>query len=318
MVKAKTTTNKKLKIKPESDSSDESSSDESSSDESSSDESEKKEPIKKRGRPRKNASSGKSLNVSKLLTLDKKEGDGDIILHLKISDDTSDKAKKNLLSDINATTTVDKVKLESDSDLSSNRSFSNLIETIKQRDKLIKNLTAKIESYEKHGHSIGGKKHSNTLDVVSKPIDLKLIDCRSGKSVVVNSTKTVCWWCTEPFKSSPCFIPERVYNNVYYVFGCFCSYNCAYSYALDMKDGRSSIRISLLKNLHKAIFGTEYIKEASQKEILTKFGGTVTIAKFRENFSVHSKQYKMKIPGLIPLVSSLDEITRDVGKLDKK
>ena len=53
------------------------------------------------------------------------------------------------------------------------------------------------------------------------------------------------------------------------------------------------------------------IKAAGPREILEKFGGIMTINKFRDSMTVSSKVIKMSIPPMIPLISDYEEIVID-------
>ena len=57
-----------------------------------------------------------------------------------------------------------------------------------------------------------------------------------GKQSLDESTNIHCWWCCHKFDNPPCQLPEKYYEKKYHVFGCFCSYNCALSYNLDLDD----------------------------------------------------------------------------------
>ena len=301
-----------------------------SEDSSDSEESEKLIPVnkepKKRGRPRKNIIHGKSLNVSRLLEYDKKENNGDIILHLKVTEhnnsstQTKTKTKKekqqNLLSiEKEQSSKQDKITAHSESSNESATSIAGLLNMLKEKENIINILSKKIKELSYNKSDISNKSDAN---IKTQKNDLKLINYKSHKIIIADKTDIACWWCTYQFKTVPCFIPEKMYNKTYYVFGCFCSYNCALAYILDMKDGRTHIRTSLLKNLHKTIFEKEHIECAPPREILKKFGGIITIEDFRNSFSMCTKQYKMKIPGLIPLISSIEVLDTDIGKLDNK
>ena len=129
---------------------------EESSESSESSESEKpvnKEP-KKRGRPRKNIIHGKSLNVSRLLEYDKKENNGDIILHLKVTEDnnssiqtkTKKEKQQNLLSiEKEQSSKQDKITAHSESSNESATSIAGLLNMLKEKENIINILSKKIK-----------------------------------------------------------------------------------------------------------------------------------------------------------------------------
>lgn len=147
----------------------------------------------------------------------------------------------------------------------------------------------------------------------SRVVDLKLINInKNNELIIVDKTNVACWWCSYNFDTLPCFIPDRYFNNTYYVFGCFCTYSCAMAYNINMNDSRNSTRTSLIKKLYLEIFGnTENMPVAPERELLEKFGGPLTIQQFRDSALLCKKEYKMQIPPLIPLLSSIDETNKD-------
>ena len=52
------------------------------------------------------------------------------------------------------------------------------------------------------------------------------------KGIWPEATNIKCWWCTLSFDDVPCFIPKKMRNGKYHVFGCFCSFNSAMAYNL--------------------------------------------------------------------------------------
>jgi hypothetical protein len=105
-----------------------------------------------------------------------------------------------------------------------------------------------------------------------------------------------CWWCTYKFTNANCMIPNRFSNNKYYVFGNFCSYNCATSYNMNMNDCKMWERQSLLKKMHFDIYAEDIeIKLAPPKELLEKYGGPMSIAEYRKNMLLN-KEYTKILP----------------------
>ncbi len=121
-----------------------------------------------------------------------------------------------------------------------------------------------------------------------------------NKSIIINSSKenviviknSACWWCTYEFDNEPCYLPDRYGDNKYYVFGCFCSFNCALAYNINLRDYKVWERISLLNQLYYDSTKTnEIIDIAPSKEILKKYGGILTIEEYRKNFLIKTKKY---------------------------
>jgi len=122
------------------------------------------------------------------------------------------------------------------------------------------------------------------------------------------STNIYCMWCCHPFDSVPCALPEKMFNEKFYLSGCFCSFNCAASYNFDQKKYNMWEIYSLLNLLYKKMYNTSYIKIklAPPRNILKIFGGFLSIEEFRKNFLIN-KEYSVILPPMISLVPSIEE-----------
>ena len=52
--------------------------------------------------------------------------------------------------------------------------------------------------------------------------NINMVNVNNGESINFEKTNIHCWWCSESFDNIPCYLPEKIENNVYYVSGCFC------------------------------------------------------------------------------------------------
>ena len=290
------------------------------------------DPPKRRGRPRKNQEKTKFVEPKKLkVGAIKKSNDEDIILHLPIyDDDEENSSEKNMFTMKNDTETQlshatkisskmaailsisDGANTNSDSD--PEMSIQQLIAELKKKDLMIKKLRDTVSDLKNANYDVNV---SATKEYKSSYIDIRLINIKDNKSIVVEKTDIACWWDSHTFDSVPCFIPDRYYNNKYYVFGCFCSFNCALAYNLNMvNDYRAQIRHSLIRKLYHSIFGcNDDIPVSPQKELLKKFGGPLTIEEFRNKSILIKKEYKIILPPLVPLLPMIEESSRDTGSI---
>ena len=152
----------------------------------------------------------------------------------------------------------------------------------------------------------------------SKPSNInyhcvQMINTDIGKTFVPKPNDCECWWCDDTFDDMPAYIVNNYRNGIYYVFGNFCSFNCALKYNIKMlKDFKFNTRHALTNSLRIKVTGiTTPIKFAGDRELLLSKGGKISIDKFREGFSVISSNYKMNMPPLIPLVHVIEENRRD-------
>lgn len=207
---------------------------------------------------------------------------------------------------------TDKCDTDSDNNKSSNnlnKCIEKLLEELHRRDEIIQNLKSRIKDKSLF--------NENTLTLTKENkkhlINLGLITVNKNKLNICEKTNIACWWCTYNFDTQPLFMPDHYKNGFYYVFGNFCSFGCMISYNGDMDDYRKSVRSALIKQLYCEIFQCDEmnIKASGPREILEKFGGIMTINKFRDPMTVSSKVIKMSIPPMIPLISDYEEIVID-------
>ena len=129
----------------------------------------------------------------------------------------------------------------------------------------------------------------------------------------MKKTDIVCWWDTCSFDNIPCFIPEKYYDNTFYVFGCFCSFNCALAYNLNISDHKYKVfdRHSLIQKFYSVMTGkNNIISIAPPREILKKYGGNTEIKDYRKLFNLINKKYKLKLPPIINLIPCIEEKTK--------
>lgn len=275
---------------------------------------------KKRGRPKK-------TDVTKKIVKNNQE-DHEIILRLKtFSDDnySSDSdsesecesnSDENNFFTINETTegcTKHNMKYGADDNCESDNDITvdDLYKELKDKERLIKKLTDKVNYM-----STCGTYSANTAtkDVVKHLHNLKLLDVNNLTAIKISdNTQIKCWNCTHNFNGPPFFIPDSYINGYFYVFGCFCSLNCAATYNLHiLNDSRTKTRHSLILIIFHKIFGTHNkLVYAPRKELLEDYGGLITIDEYRKSFMTINKEHSMKIPPMLPLVYEIETKTSD-------
>lgn len=129
-------------------------------------------------------------------------------------------------------------------------------------------------------------------------------------------TSTYCWWCCHPFDNTPCALPENYVKNKFYVYGCFCSFNCATSYNFSINDNEMWERYSLLNLLYSKIYNTKFIKinMSPPRETLRIFGGYMSIEEFRENSIKNDKNYRVVKPPLISIIPKIEETNYNINR----
>lgn len=239
----------------------------------------------------------------------------EIVLHLP-NINALDLAKHNIFIQSTKTDTSENNNIfticDSDDDSSSFNSEKNeLLLKIKNMGEQISHLENKLNECTTNSSN---SKFSIDRHNVTK-MDINLIDYTNGNTIVLEQTDIACWWCTESFTTLPCFIVRDKKHKAYVVFGCFCSYNCAITFNLQMDDFKMWDRYSLTKQLYNEITSTtDNIHPAGPREVLKKFGGPCSIEKFRENSNIVTKEYRCVIPPMMTIVPFIEEHNKTVKK----
>ena len=152
-------------------------------------------------------------------------------------------------------------------------------------------------------------------EVKTYPVELKIFDVNDDE-IIPKKTHINCWWCTYKFDCLPSFIPDKYHNNKFYVFGCFCSFNCAGAYNLGINDNRVWERYALMKQLYYMInkdnissISDIEINIAGPKELLEKYGGPMTIEEYRKNSKILGREYHKLMPPFLPINVGFEETT---------
>ena len=114
------------------------------------------------------------------------------------------------------------------------------------------------------------------------------------ETMTVSNTKSACFWCTFDFNNSPIYIPKCITTDNVYVYGNFCSPECALAYLLhqDIDDTTKFERSHLLNNIYNNnSTNLDNIKPAlNPYYVLKKYYGNLTIHEYRNLFK-QPKQY---------------------------
>ena len=124
-----------------------------------------------------------------------------------------------------------------------------------------------------------------------------------------NTIDIKCWWCCHNFDNTPCGIPIKYKSAIdtFYVYGCFCSFNCALSYNFQTKSDKKWERAGLIQLLYNKSTNTdEEITYAPERECLKDFGGYMTINEFRNKQK--DKEYKIIYPPMLSVIPQIEEI----------
>ena len=136
----------------------------------------------------------------------------------------------------------------------------------------------------------------------------------SGFEIVSNLNENCgnlrCWHCTYNFKNKPVYLPEKYYENKFYVFGYFCTFNCAMKYNNTLNDYKMDERTSLIYHLFRSSFDNvidKIITPAPPKEALVDYGGTMTIEEFRHSTDNGTSNFRLLLPPMLPITPIIEE-----------
>lgn len=184
-----------------------------------------------------------------------------------------------------------------------------LLLKLKKKDKLINQLKNELDSLKKDEPYIFSR------EVKLIPLNITFVDNSTNQELVYEKTHIACWWDTYKFDNYPFFIPEKYYDDTFYVFGWFCSPECAAAYNENLNNYKykECNRYSLIKKLNSCMTGHDSdISLAPPKEVLKKYGGYMTIDEYRDLAKRNKKEYRLLLPPMVNLVACIEERTRDI------
>ena len=151
----------------------------------------------------------------------------------------------------------------------------------------------------------------NKDEYINKKVKQILVQFNDSNKVKQwpNSTDIKCWWCCHNFDNTPCGIPTKydVENETFFVYGCFCSFNCALSYNFNTNIDKKWERAGFIKLLYNKTFNTnDDLDYAPNKECLKEYGGYMTIEEFRNN--TEKIKYNINYPPMLSIIPQIEEI----------
>jgi len=126
-----------------------------------------------------------------------------------------------------------------------------------------------------------------------------------------NESSYTCWWCRYNFSSPKVELPEKFFNDIFYCYGNFCSYNCAMAYNISLNDENIFKRNSLLHFHYKKTYGEfkKIIPSASWK-VLNDAGGCINIKDYRQNFLTNKVEFNYIKPPMISHIAQVEKISK--------
>ena len=136
----------------------------------------------------------------------------------------------------------------------------------------------------------------------------------------VNETKnnvcSICWNCCHKFENNTFGMPIKYTNSIVYIYGYFCSLECASRYAFDNFSNNLEIYslINLYYNVSNNTIG-EKIHLAPEKLLLKNFGGNMDIEDYRKTFKTNTI-FNISIPPIIPINHDINSYENNINQLN--
>jgi len=129
------------------------------------------------------------------------------------------------------------------------------------------------------------------------------------KTTPQNNKSSNCFWCCHTIDNHIVYSMPYNYdaiNDNYYVFGSFCSLQCANAYNFSVHGSSDKVWEinSWIQMLAKRYGFTNTIRPAPSRYLLKMFGGNLTIEEFRDAHLKSDKTYILNIPPMISINSS--------------
>jgi hypothetical protein len=138
---------------------------------------------------------------------------------------------------------------------------------------------------------------------------LKDFEMKNKSSEWPQNTSISCYWCCHKFTTVPFGIPVKYQHDVFYVFGCFCSLECAAAYNFNSKERADEMweRYNLINLLSRKLKYKPNIKQAPPREALVHFGGKMEIDEYRKYFD-STKLLSINFPPMMTITQQVEEI----------
>jgi hypothetical protein len=156
---------------------------------------------------------------------------------------------------------------------------------------------------------------SAPVQILEKPDQLKVINIlkdfeeKNKNKEWPSNTSISCYWCCHKFDSAPFGIPVTYQADTFYVFGCFCSLECAaaHNFSQNINIDEMWERYNLINLLSRKIQYAKTVKPAPDRLALKIFGGYMEIDQFR-SYYMTNKIININFPPMSSLSQQIEEI----------
>ena len=122
-----------------------------------------------------------------------------------------------------------------------------------------------------------------------------------NEKIDYNEKSELCWNCCHSFNEYTFGIPLKYHKGIFYIYGDFCSLECAARYAHDeLKEYDFSEVFSLINLYSNIVYNKQgKINIAPHRLLLNVFCGRLTIEEYRSTNTVNN--YDISIPPILPI-----------------
>ena len=168
----------------------------------------------------------------------------------------------------------------------------------KPKDNIIKNDNPVFKNTDDSDNLIVRLK--NNVNIKSNIISYENTENYKEINNCDNSECNICWNCCHKMKN-PLGLPLKYDNEIFYIYGYFCSLECASRYAFDNLNNHFEV-YTLINFYYNKINKTigEKVNIAPKKTTLKIFGGNLSIEEYRSCFKNECIHY-VNIPPIYPI-----------------
>ena len=127
-------------------------------------------------------------------------------------------------------------------------------------------------------------------------------EIKNEEKVKKKNISCKCWNCCHDFIDVKYGLPIKYINNIFYIYGDFCSFECSLRYGYEYLDNKNIYNLFTNVNLYKKkLFNNDKeIKMAPSKLYLQMFGGNLTIDEYRASFQKND-YHDIELQPIIPI-----------------
>lgn len=160
------------------------------------------------------------------------------------------------------------------------------------------------------------KKDENNIDIENIKDRIINIMSEYSSSLKIKQwptrTDIVCHWDFHNFSTVPIGIPKKFYNDRFYCYRNFCSFECAAAFLNHnkLKNNNYKEEYSLLNLMYKKLFNKKSLHNIScalSRDSLKCYGGVYIIDTFRKLSKKDDLYHNIIYPPLIPIVPIIEE-----------